>query len=206
MSRGNLIVISAPSGTGKTTVCRELVKRMEGLVLSTSYTTRPKKEGERDGIDYFFVSPERFDEMASKGEFLEWAEIYGWKYGTSRKVVEEKISRGVDVLLEIDVQGGRIVKEKFPDAVLIALFPPGRETLIQRLLKRGRDRSDEIEKRVAVARRELEVLLEYDYYIINENLDETISKAILIIEAQRQRVACRREELEKIVSQFGGDK
>jgi len=200
--RGNLIVLSAPSGTGKTTICRSIVERLEGISLSISYTTRPRKNGENDGVDYYFVSDEKFSEMIDRGEFLEWAEIYGWKYGTSRKLVEEKLEGGIDVLLEIDVQGGMKVKEMFPEAVLIAVFPPDRDTLYQRLKSRGREDEVEIEKRMTVARKELEVLLDYDYYIINRDLDEAVFRAILIIRAQRHRITGKRDILERIVSEF----
>ncbi|MBM2828623.1 MAG: guanylate kinase, partial [Actinobacteria bacterium] len=133
MERGDVFVISAPSGSGKTTICRLLVEKVEGLELSISYTTRPRKNGETEGKDYHFISEDIFDKMINLKEFLEYATVYGRRYGTSRDAVGKTVSRGTDVVLEIDVQGGRKVKEALPGAVLIGIFPPDWETLSRRL-------------------------------------------------------------------------
>ncbi len=202
MMKGNLFVLSAPSGTGKTTVCRNLAKRVENLILSISYTTRPMKEGEKDGVDYHFVDAKTFDEMVEAGDFLEWANIYGYRYGTSRKAVEDCLGSGIDFLLEIDVQGGMNVKEIMPEAVLIALFPPDRDTLYERLRGRKREAEGEIEERVREALRELVILKDYDYFVINRDLEKAIKDVILIIESQNLRVDRNREFLEKLVLQF----
>ncbi|NIO17354.1 MAG: guanylate kinase [Deltaproteobacteria bacterium] len=202
MKKGNLFVLSAPSGTGKTTVCRNLAKRVENLILSISYTTRPMKEGEKDGVDYHFVDEKTFAEMVQARDFLEWANIYGYRYGTSRKAVEECLGSGTDFLLEIDVQGGMNVKEAMPEAVLIALFPPDRETLYERLRGRKREAEREIEERVREAMRELVILKDYDYFVINRDLEKAIKDVILIIESQNLRVDRNREFLEKLVLQF----
>ncbi len=202
MMKGNLFVLSAPSGTGKTTVSRNLAKRVENLILSISYTTRPMKEGEKDGVDYHFVDAKTFDEMVEAGDFLEWANIYGYRYGTSRKAVEDCLGSGIDFLLEIDVQGGMNVKEIMPEAVLIALFPPDRDTLYERLRGRKREAEGEIEERVREALRELVILKDYDYFVINRDLEKAIKDVILIIESQNLRVDRNREFLEKLVLQF----
>lgn len=200
--KGNLFVLSAPSGTGKTTICRNLAKKVENLILSISYTTRPMKEGEKDGVDYRFVDAKTFAEMVEAGDFLEWANIYGYQYGTSRKAVEDCLGSGIDFLLEIDVQGGMNVKEIMPEAVLIALFPPDRDTLYERLRGRRREAEREIEERVREALRELVILKDYDYFVINRDLEKAIKDVILIIESQNLRVDRNREFLEKLVLQF----
>lgn len=202
MRRGNLLVISAPSGTGKTTVCRNLVERVENIVLSVSYTTRPLKSGEKDGIDYHFVDDKTFDGMVGNEELLEWAEIYGRRYGTSRKIVDEMLGSGVDVLLEIDVQGGMNVKRAEPESVLIALFPPDRNSLYERLKKRRREDENEIEERVNAALMELEILKKYDYFVINSYLEKAIKDVMLIIESLHFRVDRKKDFLEKLVREF----
>ena len=133
MRKGSVFVVSAPSGSGKTTICRKLLERVEDLELSVSYSTRPRKRGEADGVDYYFITPEVFDKMINSKVFLEHAFVHGNRYGTSRETVESIVSRGKDALLEIDVQGGRMVKETVPGAVLVAIFPPDREALERRL-------------------------------------------------------------------------
>lgn len=200
MERGDVFVISAPSGSGKTTICRLLVERVEGLALSVSYTTRQRKPGEVDGKDYFYISEEKFDKMINLKEFLEFATVYGRRYGTSRDAVGSLVSRGIDAVLEIDVQGGRKVKEALPEAVLIGIFPPDRETLSRRLAERGRESREEMEARMEAAGREMQDLLSYDYLVVNDTLEEAVGQVEWIVRAQRlrrERARGRREQILK---------
>src|SRR4030067_868164 len=176
MERGDVFVISAPSGSGKTTICRMLLQRLENIELSISYTTRPRKQGETDGKDYYFIKPEKFDKMASLREFLEFASVYGNRYGTSREAVRAIVSRGRDAVLEIDVQGGRKVKQELPGAVLVAIFPPDWRSLAKRLGGRGRDSSEEMRARLRAAADEARELLSYDYLVVDDNLEAAGSR------------------------------
>lgn len=198
MTRGDVFVISAPSGAGKTTICRKLLGRLDGIELSVSYTTRPRKAGETDGKDYCFISDAAFDRMISSKEFLEHAAVFGRRYGTSREAVRAIVERGGDALLEIDVQGGRKVKEALPDAVLVGVFPPDRRVLEQRLRGRGRDSRDEMEARLAAAAEEMRTLLGYDYIVINDDLEKAVDGIACIVRSfryRRDRVRARAEEI-----------
>ncbi len=195
-------MISAPSGTGKTTVCRNVVKKLPSLELSVSYTTRQKKAGEREGVDYHFVDARKFDAMIDEGAFIEWAEIYGNKYGTAKKTVDRALGEGKDLLLEIDVQGGVKVKEIMDEAVLIALFPPGVESLYGRLKRRQRENEEEIQERISEARRELDILQCYDYFVINSRLEKAIEDVVMIVNAQSHRIDRNRIFIQNIISQF----
>ncbi len=187
MEKGDVFVISAPSGSGKTTICRNLLQRVEGLELSISYTTRPRKPGEEDRKDYFFISDDKFDNMIYLKEFLEYASVYGNRYGTSRERVRSIVSRGIDAVLEIDVQGGRKVKETLPEAVLVGIFPPDWETLERRLSGRGRDSREEMETRLEAAGREMRELLAYDYLVVNDDLEKAVAQVEWIVRAHRLR-------------------
>jgi guanylate kinase len=196
MGPGDIFVLSAPSGSGKTTICRELLKRVESLEPSVSYTTRVRKPGEADGVDYRFISAELFDKMVESSEFLEFAEVYGSRYGTHRDAVREIVSRGADALLEIDVQGGRRVKELVPEAVLVAVFPPGWDVLRRRLVERGRDTREEVEARLRAASGEVETLLSYDYLVVNDDLDKAVTRIEWIVRACRLRRSRMRASVE----------
>ena len=187
MERGDVIVISAPSGSGKTTICRMLVQRVENMELSVSYTTRARKQGEVEGKDYYFIGPETFDKMLVYREFLEFATVYGNRYGTSRETVRSIVSRGWDAVLEIDAQGGRMVKEELPDAVLVGVFPPDLLSLEKRLVGRGRDSQDEIRARLRMAADEARGLLSYDYLVVNDDLDAAVTRVEWIVRAARLR-------------------
>ena len=187
MEKGDVFVISAPSGSGKTTICRMLIQRVGNIELSTSYTTRLRKEGEVDGKDYFFVDPKRFDKMIGSREFLEFASVYGNRYGTSREVVRSIIARGKDAVLEIDVQGGKKVKNELPEAILVAVFPPDLRSLEERLIGRGRDSRDEMKERLRVAADEARDLLSYDYLVVNDDLEAAVNRVAWIVQTARLR-------------------
>lgn len=200
MERGDIYVISAPSGSGKTTICRRLLERLEGLELSISYTTRPRKPGEVDGRDYYFTDAAGFDKMIKEKEFLEYALVYGNRYGTSREVVRSIVAKGCDAVLEIDVQGGRKVREAIPETVLLGIFPPDWGTLEQRLSARGRDSRKEMEVRLQAAGEEMRELLSYDYLVINDDLEKAVGRLEWIVRAHRLRRDRMRHRMEKILA------
>lgn len=200
--RGDVIVISAPSGSGKTTICRELLSRVDGLEMSVSCTTRGKRPGEQDGIDYYFLNDAQFDNIMNSNGFLEYASVYGRRYGTSRDAVESIVSQGRDAVLEIDVQGGASVKAAIPDAVRIGILPPDWETLRMRLISRARDSREEIERRLAAARDEIRKLGDYDYLVVNDDLETAVRQVEWIVRARR----LRRDRTIDIVGRILGEK
>jgi len=203
METGDVIVISAPSGSGKTTICRMLAKRLDNLELSISYTTRPRKRGEVNGNDYYFIKTEKFDKMVGSQEFLEFASVYGQRYGTSREAVRSIVSRGKDAVLEIDVQGGKKVKKELPEAILVAVFPPDRRSLENRLIGRGRDSIEEVRARLQAADDEARELLSYDYLVVNDDLEEAVSRVEWIMRAARLR---RKRAFDRLAKIFGGSR
>jgi len=186
---GILYIISAPSGSGKSTLVNELRKFVPGLEFSISYTTRPPRGSEQNGREYHFISRQQFEEMIGRGEFLEHAEVFGNYYGTAKSVLEEARRRGNDVLLDIDVQGERQVKEKMPDAVSIFVLPPSRAELESRLRKRSISenvRSEEvIRRRLDTARREIENYPNYDYILVNDRLEQSVDRLQAIVLGER---------------------
>jgi guanylate kinase len=200
--RGNLVVLSAPSGTGKTTIARSLVERVPNLRASVSYTTRRRRKGERDGHDYRFVDRPTFQQMAADDGFLEWAEIYGDLYGTGREATEAVVSGGDDLLLVIDVQGARQIRERVPGALFVFLMPPDYEALLARLQKRGTESSGTEIQRLAVAREEIRVWTEYDYLIVNDDLSVSRDAAVAVVMADRQSRRRMAATAEEIVSTF----
>ncbi|BAS27433.1 guanylate kinase [Limnochorda pilosa] len=188
-SRGFLVVLSAPSGAGKNTVLARVLPRLEHLTYSVSCTTRPARPGERDGVDYYFLSDEEFDRRVSTGDFLEWAWFCGHRYGTPRAFVEERTARGETVIMDIDVQGSAQVKRNWPGAVLVFLLPPSLEELRRRLTRRGSDGAAAVEGRLRAAREELRAVAEYDYVIINDELDRAARLLEAIIRAERLKTA-----------------
>ena len=203
METGDVIVISAPSGSGKTTICRMLAKRIDNMELSISYTTRPRKRGEVDGTDYYFIKTEKFDKMVISREFLEFASVYGQRYGTSREAVRSIVSRGKDAVLEIDVQGGKKVKKELPEAILVAVFPPDRRSLENRLIGRGRDSIEEVRARLQAADDEARELLSYDYLVVNDDLEEAVSRVEWIVRAARLR---RKRAFDRLAKIFDGSR
>ncbi len=187
MDRGDLFVISAPSGAGKSTLCRILMERLDGLAFSVSHTTRPRRQGEIEGKDYFFVSEEEFEQLAANGVFLEWARVHGHFYGTSKEHVMALLSSGTDVVLDIDVQGAAQVREKFPAAVTIFVLPPSWNVLEERLLSRGSEDRDTVRMRLRNAVGEIEEVASYTYTVINDKLEEAAGEMVSIVNAARCR-------------------
>lgn len=185
--RGNLFVISGPSGSGKGTVCKELFRGLSDLKLSISATTRKPRDGEKDGVDYYFLSRPEFESMITGDKLLEWADVYGNYYGTPVEPVMEAINRGNDVILEIDVQGAFQVRKKIPGCVLIFLIPPSRALLEQRLRNRATDSDGEIERRLQWAEREIAQVYKYDYLVINDEVERAARKVSAIITAESCR-------------------
>ena len=200
--RGLLFVVSAPSGTGKTTVVEHLAGRTSRLRQSVSFTSRAARVGEVDGVDYNFVSRAVFETMVRQGAFLEWAEIYGDLYGTSRADTERVLASGSDLVLVIDVQGGRQVRGQLPEAVAIFVLPPAFEALARRLRARNKDSEEAIARRVARARREVDAVTEYDYVVVNDELDRCVDEIEAIVRAERARVRRRRPVIAPIIETF----
>lgn len=167
---GSLFIISAPSGAGKTTLVRALLETVPGLMVSVSHTTRPPRPGEEDGINYHFVDKAAFEELIEKDEFLEYARVFDHYYGTSRARVEEQLARGRDIILEIDWQGARQVRRLMPGSIGIFILPPSCDTLLERLQQRG-DAPETVTRRMRDATRELSHYSEYDYLVLNDDLD-----------------------------------
>ena len=187
--RGTLFVVSAPSGAGKTTLCREVRQRVPGLSYSISVTTRAPRPGEIHGVDFEFVEDARFREMIGKGEFAEHAVVHGHLYGTRATTIEKALSAGIDVLLDIDTQGAAQLKQHSPEAVLIFVVAPSMRELAQRLRERGSDKDDDIERRLARAREEIALWRRYDYLILNRDVKEALDQLEAIIVAERARTS-----------------
>ena len=202
--RGLLLVVSAPSGTGKTTVIERLVEVCPGLVQSRSYTTRPPRAGEADGVDYNFVDSASFEAMVQQEGFLEWADVFGNLYGTGRTETEALLSAGLDVVLVIDVQGARQVRSRASEAIGIFLLPPSFQVLETRLRGRCQDEEAAIARRLTTARAEVSAVDEYDYVVINDELGRCVGELCAIVTAERARLQRRRQGLEPIVRTFQG--
>ena len=200
--RGQLFVISAPSGTGKTTVVERLVQLVPGLALSRSYTSRPARTGETDGVDYNFVTRSNFEQMIADDAFLEWADVFGNLYGTSVSDSRRDLSRGSDLLLVIDVQGARQVRLRCKDTVGVFVLPPSFAVLEQRLRGRSKDPEGAVQRRLRTARNEVAAFLEYDYVVVNDELEACVERLKAIILAERARLQSVRAEAERIVESF----
>jgi guanylate kinase len=197
-----LMVISAPSGTGKTTVAERLVERCGGLDRSRSYTSRPPRAGEQDGVDYNFVSRPVFEEMARRGDLLEWADVFGNLYGTGRRDTDALRAAGRDVLLVIDVQGARQVRATVGEAVSVFVLPPSFDALEVRLRGRSQDGEAAIARRLETARTEITAVTEYDYVIVNDDLDRCVGELEAIVRAERLRRVRQAGAIEPIVQTF----
>ncbi|HEX9019695.1 MAG TPA: guanylate kinase [Nitrospirota bacterium] len=185
--RGLLFVVSAPSGAGKTTLCRAVADSFENLVHSISYATRAPRSGEIDGRDYHFVSRDRFEDMVRAGDFAEWATVHSNLYGTSRRVLDDMIVKGIDVILDIDTQGARQIKAKYDAAVFVFIMPPSLDILEERLRNRKSDHEEEIRKRMQRAREEIKDYTMYDYIIVNRDFDRALTELRSVVLAERCR-------------------
>ncbi len=201
--RGLLFIVSGPSGTGKTTLVRRLVERVADLAISRSYTSRRARDGETDGVDYNFVTRDRFEAMVAGDQFLEWASIFGHLYGTSLVDTERLLGAGQDVVLVIDVQGARKVRRRGVPSVGIFVLPPSPEVLEQRLRGRSKDSQVEIVRRLETARGEVGAFVEYDYVVVNDEVDPCVDRLRAVVLAERARLAVVRPVAEGIVRTFG---
>ena len=199
---GNLFVVVAPSGAGKTSLVNELLAREPAIRLSISYTTRPPREGEAHGREYHFVSREAFEKMIASGDFLEHANVYGNYYGTSRRWIEDELAGDHDVLLEIDWQGARQVRGLFPEMVGIFILPPSLSELKRRLEGRGKDAAEVIARRLAGAREEVSHVLEFQYIIVNEAFDSAVSDLQAVVRASRVARERQSERLASLLAEF----
>ena len=196
---GNIFIISAASGTGKTTLVSRLTHHYDTIRVAVSHTTRPPREGEQHGKQYYFVSPEKFMQLVGDGVFLEHAQVFGNYYGTSMLEVRELIDKGVDVILEIDVQGATQIRQALPNAISIFILPPSLAVLEERLRKRKTDSEDVIVRRLNEARHEIQQAIEFDYIVVNNDLVETENHLLSIIRSQRFRQPLQVETIEKIL-------
>lgn len=196
--RGILLVVSGFSGAGKGTLMKELLHRYENYALSVSATTRSPREGEAEGREYFFKTREEFEKMIAEGSLIEYACYVGNYYGTPKAYVEQKLHEGRDVILEIEIQGARKVKKQFPDTVLLFVSPPSAEELRRRLTKRGTESPEVIENRLSRAVQEAEGIEDYDYFVINDDLDACVEYVHQIVQCEHSRTSRCEEQIEKI--------
>lgn len=206
MQRGELFILSAPSGSGKTTLIDALLGGGLGehgeVAFAVSHTTRAPREGERDGVEYHFVSREEFEAMVDAERFLEWAEVHGNLYGTSRDEVLPRLERGIDVVLDIDVQGADIVMSRYPEAHGIFILPPSYRALVDRLTGRGLDEPGAIARRLAVSLSEIECYNRYEYVIVNDRARRASEALAAIIVEKRHRLARMRERVTTVLADF----
>jgi len=180
--KGKVVIVSGPSGVGKGTICREVVKRLDDVYISVSVTTRPKAESECDGQDYRFITKQQFQERIDKGELLEYAEVFGNLYGTPKNMVEQSLQAGKTIILEIDVQGAKQAKAVYPDAVMVFILAPTQKTLAERMGSRGRDEAEVAEERLEGAGAEIAAAWQYyEHMVINDDLEQAVGEVVEII-------------------------
>ena len=197
--QGIPVVVSAPSGGGKTTLCRRLMEELTGLEFSISHTTRAPRGQEKDGVDYHFVSEAEFKKLIAEDKFLEWAEVHGNYYGSSLDAAREQLAAGRDVLFDIDIQGGYQIKEKMPEALLIFIVPPSMKILEERLRGRASDAEDVIQKRLKAAREEIEGAVNYSHWIINDDLDCALDTFSSVVVAGRVELSDKQTMLKHVL-------
>lgn len=200
-SRGFPMIISAPSGAGKTSICYEVLRRVDEAEYSVSVTTRSRRSNERDGVDYHFVTPKQFEEMVERGELAEWAEVHEYMYGTLKAKLSGAVERGKVVVLDIDGQGAKSLKRSYPDSVLVFIFPPSPMALVERLSGRGTNDKGTIRKRLRRAPEEVEGVELYDYVIVNENFEDSVQRIVHIIEAEK----CALERMRPFIEQYSSE-
>lgn len=205
-TQGFIVAITAPSGTGKTTVIRKLIERDSRLRYSVSATTRPRREAEVHGSDYFFISEHEFDEKLEKSLFAEWAEVHGYRYGTLKTQIEEILKQGGYVMMDVDVQGARNLREIYPDGIFIYLMPPSMKELKARLSRRGTEDEASFEQRLEDAVTEIESLASFDYLVINDELEKTVDEIAWIIRSERLKVERISDLTKKIRDYLEGKK
>lgn len=198
-TQGKLYIVAAPSGAGKTSLVHELINRNSNITVSVSHTTRNKRPGEEDGINYNFVDSDQFQALISKGDFLEYAKVFGNFYGTSKEWVNSRLNQGLDVILEIDWQGARQVRKQFPEAISIFIIPPSKSSLHARLEGRGQDTPEVIERRMLEAASECCHYDEFDYLVVNENFEQALSELGSIFIAQRMQLSSQRQRHQDIL-------
>jgi guanylate kinase len=203
--RGILFVVSSPSGGGKGTLIQRVLKQVPNLTYSVSYTTRAPRNGEVNGREYFFVTPEKFKEMIAAGEFFEWAEVHSKLYGTARQQVENEIAAGHDIILEVDVQGAASVRAMLADAVTIFILPPSFQILKQRLQARGTDSPEELDLRLRNAPTELQDYSAFQYVILNDDLERAANQLTAIVHAERARLSRQATQIKRVVDAFSQD-
>jgi len=186
--KGLLLVVSGPSGAGKGTICKALLNKNDQIKLSVSATTRKPRTGEVHGVNYFFLEKEEFTTMIENGEFLEYAQIYDNFYGTPKAAIIECLEKGQDVILEIEMQGAKQIKEVYPEGVFIFVLPPSLEELKSRIVGRGTETAEEIEKRFSCAFEEINQIVNYDYFIVNEDVDKSVNDVEAIICTEKNKV------------------
>lgn len=204
IARGNIFVISAPSGAGKSTLVKRLTRSTPGLCFSISYTTRPPRKREKHGKDYFFVSPQVFERMVKRDEFVEWAEVYGHSYGTAQEQVQAAQEAGRDILLDIDIQGHQQVRQRLPEAISVFILPPSFQELSRRLHHRHSDTPEVIKRRLEKASAEIAHWVEYDYLVVNDHLKDATQALRAIVRAAHYRHSSQAGRVEKIFGTFGG--
>lgn len=199
---GNLYIIAAPSGAGKTTLVHSLLQTVKNIELSISYTTRPPRPGDVNGVDYFFVDESEFQNMIQANQFLEYAEVYGFHYGTAREQVLGQLRKGKDVLLEIDWQGAAQIRKNFHNAVSIFILPPSLVTLKERLYNRKQDQETVIQERLSKAQEEISHCSAFDYLIVNDQFQEALQSLIAIVKVQRLRMNYQTHELARLLDEL----
>jgi len=203
--RGSLIVVSAPSGAGKSSLVDRALKRVRRVRYSVSYTTRAPRGAERDGVDYFFVTSEVFREMRERGEFIEFAEVHGYLYGTHRATIEKMLADGYDVILDIDVQGAEQIQRQMPEAITIFIMPPSRKVLEARLRKRNLNAAEDLQRRLRNATIEVNLYHRFKYVIVNDDRDRAFAALKAIITAERRRPDRQKNRVQSILDTFGGE-
>lgn len=199
-ARGLLIVVSGPSGAGKGTICKELLRRQQEVGISVSVTTRQPREGEVHGVNYFFRTREEFQQMIADDELLEYAEVYGNYYGTPKQFVVDQIGTGRDILLEIDIQGAMQIRQKYTEGIFVFIIPPSMSELRNRIIKRGSETPDSLATRVSSAIDEIQFINKYDYFIVNDTVDAAVGQLSAIIQAEKCRVIA--SSIDEVIQEF----